>query len=67
MTILTKTHLKKVMTDLFEDYYKIWENDSFTLEATVVRSLWDDRVIENFESKLNKALIETFKSSKAVF
>ena len=55
------------MTNLFEDYYKIWENDFYTLEATIVRSLWDDRVIEFFGRKLNKTLLEIFKSSKVTF
>ena len=67
MIILTKTILKKVMIKLVEDYYKIWENDSYTLEATIVRSLWEDRVIKSFEKKLNKTLLEIFKSSKAIF
>ena len=67
MIILTETYLKKVMTNLVEDYYKIWENDFYTLEATIVRSLWDDRVIKIFEKKLNKILLEIFESSKPVF
>ena len=67
MTILTKTYLKKVMIKLVEDYYKIWDNDPYTVEATIVRPLWDDRVIKFFEIKLNKTLLEIFKSSKPVF
>ena len=55
------------MIKLVEDYYKIWENDSYTLEATIVRSLWDDSVIHIFEKKLNTALLEIFKSSNAMF
>ena len=55
------------MIKLVEDYYKIWENDSYTIEANIVRSLWDDKVIKIFEKKLNKILLEIFKSSKPVF
>ena len=55
------------MIKLAEDYYKIWENDSYTLEATIVRSLWDDSVITIFEKKIIKTLLEIFKSSKSVF
>ena len=55
------------MTKLVQDYYKIWENDTYTVEATIVKSLWDDRVIRTFEKKLNKILLEIFKSSKAFF
>ena len=55
------------MIKLVEDYYKIWNNDFYTVEATIVRSLWDDRVIKTFEKKLSKTLLEIFKSSKPVF
>ncbi|MDC0093555.1 rRNA maturation RNase YbeY [Alphaproteobacteria bacterium] len=55
------------MINLLEDYYKIWDNETFTLEATIARSFWDDRVIQTFESKLYKASSEVFKSSKAIF
>ncbi|MDC0456548.1 rRNA maturation RNase YbeY [Alphaproteobacteria bacterium] len=55
------------MIKLVEDYYKIWENDSYTLEATIVRSLWDDSVITSFEKKIIKTLLEIFKSSKSIF
>ena len=55
------------MIKLVEDYYKIWENDSYTLEATIVRSLWDDSVITIFEKKIIKTLLDIFKSSKSVF
>ena len=54
------------MTNLIEDYYKIWENDSYTLEATIVKSLWNDRVIQTFGKKLNKTVLEIFKSSESV-
>ena len=54
MIILTKAHLKKIMTKLVKNYYKIWENDSYTLEATIVRSLWEARVIKSFEKNLKK-------------
>jgi probable rRNA maturation factor len=55
------------MINLAEDYYKIWDNETFILEATIVRSFWDDRVIQTFESKLHKASLEVLKSSKAIF
>ena len=53
------------MIKLVEDYYKIWENDSYTLEATIIRSLWDDRVIKIFEKNLNKTLLEILE--RAIF
>jgi len=55
------------MIKLVEDYYKIWQNDSYTVEATIVRSLWEDRVITMFEKKLIKTLLEIFKNSEPVF
>ena len=55
------------MTKQIEDYYKIWENDFCTLEAIIVRSLWEDRVIKSFEKKLKKTVLQIFQSSKAVF
>ena len=55
------------MTKLVENYYKIWEDDFYTLEATIVRSLWEDRIIKIFEKKLTKILLEIFKNSKAIF
>ena len=55
------------MTKLVEDYYKIWKNDSYTIEATIVRVLWDDRVIKIFEKKINTILLAIFKSSKSIF
>ena len=54
------------MINLVEDYYIIWENDFYTIEATIVRSLWEDRVIKSFEKKLKKTLLQIFQSSKAV-
>ena len=67
MIILTKAHLKKNMTKLVKNYYKIWENDSYTLEATIVRSLWETRIIKSFEKNLKKILQEIFDGSKAKF
>ena len=67
MIILTKDHLKKTMTKLVNNYYKIWKNDSYTLEATIVRSLWEPRIIKSFEKKLKKILQEIFDGSKAKF
>ena len=67
MIILTKDHLKKTMTKLVKNYYKIWENDSYTLEATIVRSLWEVRVIKSFEKNLKKIFQEILDSSKAKF
>ena len=55
------------MTNLVENYYKIWSNDFYTLEATIIRSLWEDRVIKIFEKKLTKTLLEIFKNSKVIF
>ena len=55
------------MTKLDEEYYKIWENHFYTLEATIVRSLWEDRVIKSFEKKIKKTLQQIFKCSKAKF
>ena len=54
------------MAKLIEDYYKIWENDLFTLEAVIVRSLWEDRVIKSFEKKLKITMQEISKRSKAL-
>ena len=54
------------MAKLIEDYYKIWENDLFTLEAVIVRSLWEDRVIKSFEKKLKITMQEIYKRSKAL-
>ena len=52
---------------MVEDYYKIWENESYTLEATIVKSLWEDRVIKSFEKKIKKTLQQIFDSSKFRF
>ena len=54
------------MTKLVDDNYKIWENEYYTLEATIVRSLWDDKVINNFEKKLKKSLPIIFDIQKTI-
>ena len=55
------------MTKLIEEYHKIWENDFYTLEAIIVKSLWEDKVIKNFEKKLDKTLQQILDSTKSVF
>tara|TARA_B110001450_G_C17613185_1_gene478132 strand:- start:726 stop:1244 length:519 start_codon:yes stop_codon:yes gene_type:complete len=55
------------MTKLIEEYHKIWENNFYTLEAIIIRSLWEDKVIKNFEKKLNKTLLQILDSPKANF
>ena len=54
------------MNKLNQDYYKIWKNDSYTIEANIVRSLWDDRFIKSFENRLNKIILEIFENSKNI-
>ena len=54
------------MTKLVKDYYKIWENTRCTLEATIIKSLWDDKIIKSFEKNLNTTLLEIYKRSKAI-
>ena len=54
------------MNKLIQDYYKIWKNDTYTIEANIVRSLWDDRFIKSFENRLNKIILEIFENSKNI-
>jgi hypothetical protein len=54
------------MNKLNQDYYKIWKNDCYTIEANIVRSLWDDRFIKSFENRLNKIILEIFENSKNI-
>ena len=55
------------MNKLIQDYYKIWKNDFYTIEANIVRSLWEDRFIKSFENRLNKIILEIFENSKNTF
>ena len=48
------------MNKLNQGYYKIWKNDFYTIEANIVRSLWEDKYIKSFEKRLNKIIFETF-------
>ena len=52
------------MNKLNEDYYKIWKNDFYTIEANIVRSFCEDKFIESFEKRLNKIIFEIFENSK---
>ena len=52
------------MNKLNQGYYKIWKNDFYTIEANIVRSLWDYRFIKSFENRLNKIILEIFENSK---
>ena len=52
------------MNKLNQGYYKIWKNDFYTIEANIVRSLWEDKFIKSFEKRLNKIILEIFENSK---
>jgi ssRNA-specific RNase YbeY (16S rRNA maturation enzyme) len=52
------------MNKLNQGYYKIWKNDFYTIEANIVRSLWEDKYIKSFEKRLNKIILEIFENSK---
>ena len=52
------------MNKLNQGYYKIWKNDFYTIEANIVRSLWEDKYIKSFEKRLNKIIFEIFENSK---
>ena len=55
------------MTKLIEEYHKIWKNNFYTLEAIIIKSLWEDRVIKKFEKKLNKTLLQILDTPRATF
>ena len=55
----------RINDSLVENYYKTWKNDFYTLEATIFRSLWEDKVIKIFEKKPIAILL--YKKEKFYF
>ena len=47
--------------------YRIWKNDNFIIESTIIASLWNLEVINNFHKNLNKVLNEIYIKSDASF
>ena len=46
-----------------KDSHKIWKNDMLSVEAIIDESLWDKRLINDFQKNLNKILSEIYKIS----
>ena len=54
------------MNKLNQDYYKIWKNDFYTIEANIDKSLWENKLIKSFEKRLNKIILVIFENSKNI-
>ncbi len=53
------------MSQLEETYQKIWKIGSFTVEANIDRSLWEEKILKKLENNLGLILLDIFESSKA--
>ena len=43
-----------------EQDYRIWKNENFVIESTIIISLWDEILINDFHEKINKVLDEIY-------
>ena len=50
-----------------EEDYRIWRNDNFIVEATIDMSLWNKKIIKDFQENLSKVLTEIYKKSDIIF
>ena len=50
-----------------EENHKLWKNGFFTLEALIVRSLWEEKTINIFEKKLNLILFHISENANTTF
>tara|TARA_B100000700_G_C14921875_1_gene797440 strand:+ start:190 stop:702 length:513 start_codon:yes stop_codon:yes gene_type:complete len=54
------------MSKTGEDY-RIWKNDNFIVESTIDMSLWNKKIINDFQKNLSKALTEIYEKSDIIF
>ncbi len=47
--------------------YRIWKNDNFIIESTIVVSLWNQEVINDFHKNLSKVVQEIDKKPNLTF
>ena len=47
--------------------FRISKNDKFIVESSITKSLWDEKLINNFHKNLNKILDEIYKKSNTTF
>ena len=49
-----------------KDSHKIWKNDILSVEAIIDESLWDKKLIHDFQKNLNKILSEIYKKTDLI-
>ena len=55
-----------MITQKEKDSHKIWKNDMLSVEAIIDESLWDKKLINDFQKNLNKILSEIYKKSDLI-
>ena len=53
--------------NIAEADYRISNNDKFIIESSIIVSLWDEKLINNFHENLNKVLKEIYEKSNLSF
>ena len=49
-----------------KDSHKIWKNDIFTVEAIIDQTLWDQKIINDFQKNLDQTLNQIYKKSDLI-